>query len=158
MKIRKQVYELTTEDLTSHPVWEFALDEEGEEGQDEATVRPRQTSAALDPSDGMYIVRARFTLADGTTLTGYITPCANPADLGTVQPQIVTTNGQVGFWFGLAPTDIQQCYAKLGKTSQQVFPIAFAADIEISGGRFTGTIPAFLKLKDLKTRQIMELK
>src|SRR5205814_561097 len=40
MKIRKQVYNLTAADLSEHPVWEFAEDEEGTEGQDEATVRP----------------------------------------------------------------------------------------------------------------------
>ena len=40
MKIRKQVYQLTLDDLERTPVWEFALDEEVEEGQDEATVRP----------------------------------------------------------------------------------------------------------------------
>jgi len=40
MRIRKQVHELTIEDLEAHPAWQFALDEEAEEGQDEATVRP----------------------------------------------------------------------------------------------------------------------
>src|SRR5882724_9722481 len=39
-QIRKQVYELTLEDLVAFPAWEFALDEEGEPDQDEATVRP----------------------------------------------------------------------------------------------------------------------
>jgi hypothetical protein len=41
MKIRKQVYELTTDDLELSPIWEFAADEEGEEGQDEATAPSR---------------------------------------------------------------------------------------------------------------------
>jgi hypothetical protein len=49
MNFRKQVYELTVEDLRQHPVWEFALDEEGEEGQDEATVRPFVSSGSVDP-------------------------------------------------------------------------------------------------------------
>ena len=40
MKISKQVYNLTADDFSAYPVWEFASDEEGEEGQDEATVRP----------------------------------------------------------------------------------------------------------------------
>jgi hypothetical protein len=38
MKTRKQVYDLTRENLSKFPIWEFALDEEGDEGQDEATV------------------------------------------------------------------------------------------------------------------------
>ncbi len=49
-RIRKQVYELTVDDLDRHPVWEFALDEEGEEGQDEATVRPYEPQGVLDPA------------------------------------------------------------------------------------------------------------
>jgi hypothetical protein len=55
MKIRKQVYELTTDDLEHFPVWEFALDEEGDEVQDEATVRPRESSAPLNPEEGMFL-------------------------------------------------------------------------------------------------------
>ncbi len=74
MKIRKQVYELTIEDLNRFPVWEFGLDEEGEEGQDEATVRPRKIKEPLDPSEETFIVRAVFTLVDRTILTGYLTP------------------------------------------------------------------------------------
>jgi hypothetical protein len=38
--IRKQVYELTHDDLAVHPAWEFCLDEEDRPGQDEATVQP----------------------------------------------------------------------------------------------------------------------
>ena len=72
--IRKQVYELTAGDLEQRPIWEFALDEEGEEGQDEATVRPWTGNQPLDPADGMFVVRAVFELADGTKLTGYLTP------------------------------------------------------------------------------------
>jgi hypothetical protein len=71
MKIRRQVYELTLDDLSKFPVWEFALDEEGEEGQDEATVRPYEVTGALDPSDGMFVVRASFTLADDSKMQGY---------------------------------------------------------------------------------------
>jgi len=74
MRIRKQVYELTVQDFDQHPVWIFALDEEGEEGQDEATVRPRPATRPVDPTEGMMVVKARFTLADGTSMTGYITP------------------------------------------------------------------------------------
>src|ERR1700735_3746644 len=64
-RIRRQVYELTLADLERFPVWEFALDEEGEEGQDEATVRPYAASGALDAAAGMFIVRAKLTLSDG---------------------------------------------------------------------------------------------
>src|SRR2546426_6168227 len=101
-KIRKQVYLLTLADLEKYPVWEFALDEEGEEGQDEATVRPYEVSQALDPSHGMFVVRASFTFADGSKMDGYLTPPVQGNDTpGTLQPVIVTTAGQVGLWCGI---------------------------------------------------------
>ena len=105
-EIRRHVYELTLDDLSTSPVWEFALDEEGAPGQDEATVRPYSFSGALDPSEGMLIVAARFWLADGTQLSGYLTP--PPTDdrsLGVIQPQIVTYSGHVSFWCGVCPAD-----------------------------------------------------
>jgi hypothetical protein len=42
--VRKQVYDLTLADFDVAPVWEFASDEEGVAGQDEATVRPYEVS------------------------------------------------------------------------------------------------------------------
>jgi hypothetical protein len=39
-RIRKHVYLLTEPDLIDYPLWEFCSDEEGEEDQDETTVKP----------------------------------------------------------------------------------------------------------------------
>jgi hypothetical protein len=111
MKTRKQVYKLTHADLTKYPVWEFALDEEVEPGQDEATVRPYPIEGPLDPSDGMFEIRTRFVLADGTGHVGYLTPGHTATDLGSVQPQIVTDKGQVIFWMGSIKGDVRPLYA-----------------------------------------------
>ena len=73
-RVRKQVYLLTSADLAAFAVWEFALDEEGEEGQDEANVRPSQAPLPLDASEAMYVVRAKFSLVDGTRHVGYLPP------------------------------------------------------------------------------------
>src|SRR5580765_5204572 len=95
-RIRKQVYELSLQDLHSSPVWEFALDEEGAEGQDEATVRPYEISGPIDPAEGMFIIRAAFILRDGTKMVGYLTPpFQGDGTLGTLQPVIITKDGQV---------------------------------------------------------------
>jgi hypothetical protein len=59
MKIRKWVYDLTIEE---HPAWEFALDEETEEGQDEATVRLFDSNEAIDPAGGMFVALAELFL------------------------------------------------------------------------------------------------
>lgn len=96
--LRRQVYELSPADLERHAIWEFALDEEGNEGQDEATVRPYAVDGLLDPADGMFVVRARLTLADGTALMGYITPpVQGETGLSTFQPAVVVPGGQVSF-------------------------------------------------------------
>lgn len=122
MKIRKQVYALTPDDLAQYPIWEFALDEEGEEDQDEATVRPFTGSDSPDPAEGMFIVRGQFTLADGTIFPGYLTPAEDSSDLGTVQPQIVSESGQVGFWLGMSPREPGGKLCDFRKVLRRDFP------------------------------------
>ena len=155
-RIRRQVYDLGVDDLDRHPVWEFALDEEGEEGQDEATVRPYEVSGAVDPSAGMFIVRAWLSLADGTLIRGYLTPpVQGDSTLGTLQPAAVLEAGQVTFWCGMLepePAYIAASYARLGKSSAaQVFPINFESDVELVGGSVKGEVPGFVVLEDFRT-------
>lgn len=154
MKIRKQVYELTQEDLAKFPVWEFALDEEGEEGQDEATVRPYKAAGALDPSegDGMFVVRASFTLADGSRVPGYLTPPTRSDDgLGAIQPVIITAQGQVPFWCGIVTPRAERlarCYQSLGRDAGSVFPLRFESEVELLGGPVRGSVLGFMVLED----------
>lgn len=161
--IRKQVYELTPEDLDRYAVWEFALDEEGEEGQDEATVRPYEPHGPVDPNDGMFIVRARLRLADGTQMCGYLTPPAQgDASLGILQPAVVTGGGQVSFWCGvLAPNAAQVAasFACLGKSAaSEVFPIRFESEVEIVGGPVAGELEGFLVIEDFSTMRTRVIK
>ncbi len=161
MKIRKQVYELSPDDLSKFPVWEFALDEEGEEGQDEATVRPYEVSGALDPSDGMFVVLASFTLVDGSRMQGYLTPPVQGDDsLGTSQPVIVTDHGQVGFWCGImspSPEQLAQNYRTLGRDAARTFPLRFESQIELVGGPVRGTLAGFMVLEDSRTGTVRTL-
>lgn len=160
MRVRKQVYELTVEDFDQHPVWEFALDEEGEEGQDEATVRPRLVGGPVDPAEGMVVVKSRFALADGTSMAGYVTPPSpSSSDLGTIQPQILTQQGQVPFWCGAfkpASEDLAQNYGRLGRTAEKVFPVRFTSEVEIVGGPVIGILNGFLYM-EMATEQIHEI-
>jgi len=156
--IRKSVTDLTLADLATSPVWQFALDEEGVEGQDETTVRPCSVDGALDPSAGMFVVRARFALADGTLMSGYLTPpVQGKAGLSTFQPRIITPAGQVAFWCGMIVPDaarIAKSYARLGKAdASQVFPLRFESAVPLKCGTIKGEIPGFLVLVDFKTRQ-----
>lgn len=154
MKIRKQVYELTLDDFESFSVWEFALNEEGEEGQDEATVRPFKFEKVLDPSEGMFVIRADFTLADGTRMIGFLTP---PVDedksLGTLQPIIITNQGQIGFWHGLmapGPAVLHAHYQRLERDKTETFPVHFSSTVDLLGGPIEGDIGGFLYIKEFK--------
>lgn len=140
------------DDLSKFPVWEFALDEEGEEGQDEATVRPRRVIAALDPSEGSFIIRGVFTLVDGTLMHGYLTPpIQGDNSISTLQPVIITERGQISFWYGvLVPdsNDLAQSYEKLGRDADKVFPIHVASDVELMNGAISAEIPGFMTLEE----------
>jgi hypothetical protein len=155
MQIRKQVYDLGPTDLDYAPIWEYALDEEGVDGQDEATVRPFDFNVSTDLSDGGFIVKARFTLADGSNMGGYLTPAnSSDLDLGYVQPAIVTDKGQVSFWCGMVEPSqeyIDCSYAILGKRPADVFPLYFSSDIVLGGGPVVGSVPGFIVLLDFES-------
>ncbi len=160
MRVRKQVYELTPADLDESPIWEFALDEEGEPGQNEATVRPWEGGEPLDPADGMFVVHATFVLADGTHFGGYLTPpVQGDHSIGTIQPIVVTPEGQVGFWCGImAPTSemLATHYVTLGRAAPAVFPLHYTSNVEIVGGPVTGTLNGFLHLRSFADPSVVE--
>jgi hypothetical protein len=78
--VRKPVYRLTLADLREFPVWEYASDEDGVEGQDEATVRPRPEAYARWPMEGV-LLRTRFKLADGSPMLGMSSGRSEPSAL-----------------------------------------------------------------------------
>lgn len=66
-RIRKDVGELTLEDLAIASVWEFGLDEECNEDQTECTVRPLMQKRNVDPARSSYAVVCDFaTRGDGS--------------------------------------------------------------------------------------------
>jgi hypothetical protein len=162
MKIRKQVYELGCTDLTRCAVWEFALDEETEAGQDEATVRPWEGTEPLDPADGMFVIRAAFVLADGTEHMGYLTPPARgDASIGTIQPIIVTDKGQVVFWRGvMAPASeaIRSAYGQLGRTAEEVFPCRYVSAVTLKSGPVAGSVNGFMHYRSFSDRTVVEVR
>jgi hypothetical protein len=99
----------------------------------------------------MYLVAARFTFADRSTLSGFVTPThgsppAKVKDLGAIQPQVFADSGErFGFWFGMfkRPASITQFYATFGKSAAQVFPIKFEALPRLTTELASGLIPGF---------------
>jgi len=99
-RIRKQVYDLTAEDLRRYPLWELCLDEEGIESQDEATVKPSDDSEVPGYSCGVYVVATDFQLSDGSTMEGYVYS-GEPDNFSCIQPNVIVESGQVNLWFGI---------------------------------------------------------
>ena len=156
-KIRKQVYDLTLQNFEQYPIWEFALDEEGEEGQDEATVRPFESQTQNDLPFGIFVTKATFTLSDGTEARGFIYPPSGKDeenDLGIIQPNIITYKGQVPFWHGIREpesSEIDEYLKMMGKSSVNVFPLKYACDMKIDSKNIEGTLEGFYYLQQEKS-------
>jgi len=157
LRVRKQIYELVPRDLEAFPIWEFNLDETSRSSQDELTVRPRVVAGPLDPADRMFVVRAVFTLADGSMKRGYVTPPGRgDASVSALQPIIVTDQGQVRFWCGTSvpgPKRLARSYQWLGKEAKEIFPLLFESEVELAGGPVRGSVPGFLVMEDFQTRR-----
>ena len=151
--ILKQFADLTPADFVRHPVsvsvHSLDYDEPWYDDADEETFRPWTGQLPVSPAEGMLLVRATLTLADGRTLPGFVTPQpdAEPPDLGLMQPQAFLPSGiRCDFWDGMFKRDPKEravFYEELGHTPASIFPIAYAADSGLATGHRNGTIPGF---------------
>jgi hypothetical protein len=164
---RKQEYTLTIFDLMQFPAWEYALDKEDIQGQNEKTLRPYLISPPLDREQAYLLVRARFSLVNGTSLLGFLKPLRQsednlmqailPYDLN---PVIVTERGHVPFCYGVFKPDketISENHKRLGHESENVFPIHFKTDIEVRNSIDEGVLEGFLYFEHV-SKNFFELK
>ena len=128
----RQFGTLTGTDFDRVPIWLAChvadYDEPWYEETDEETFRPWDGEIPVEPQGGMYLVKATATLADGSSLPGFLTP-ADGNDLGSAQPQLFAGAAMVSFWGGVMGVPEQQraaFYASLGKAPDAVFPILFS--------------------------------
>jgi len=136
------------------PVWEYALDEEEIEGQDERTVRPRHVKTPINLKSSYIIVRASFILSDGSQMKGLIKPQAlnKSSFMSTIipydlSPTLVTDEWQMHFGYGSFkpnPDEIAEKYRILGKKPNEVFPIRFGSDVEVINRITEGKLEGFM--------------
>jgi hypothetical protein len=146
LKIRVQLDDLTIEDFEVAPIWEFALDEEGEDGQDETTIRPCFSLKVADPADGLFVVKSEFITAHGKKFFGFCTPSFE-FKFDEIQPCILTDNGIIPFWSGLLePTRhlIDELYKQLNENKETLFPIKFKSLVPTKGVKLMGQIDGFM--------------
>lgn len=148
---RVQVHDLTRADFAEHPIWELATDEEGVDGQDEATARPYPPGSAGSRGHGGLLVATEFQLADGTLLPGFLTPQPAAHDLpGWTQPTMILPDGQLNPWSGMrrwTETAMAEALARLRRSAEAVFPIRYQTTAAMEDGAVTGSLPGFLHLE-----------
>lgn len=151
--VLKQFGDLVPADFQQHPVWigchTADYDEPWYDETDEETFRPWTGELPAGPEEGMLLVRATFTIADGRVFVGFVTPQhqGEPLDLGLLQPALFLPSGElVQFWCGIVGVDDstrRALYDGLGASAEQVFPIRFTADQGLTTGQASGTVPGF---------------
>ena len=157
----KQFLELRQSDFDKNPIWVNChvvdYDEDWYDDTDEETFRPWTGDIPVSADDTTYLVAATFDLEDGTTMNGFLTPDNGQREeneLGNLQPNLLTTDGPIGFWTGMFPFDEkrrQEIYNKLDRTADQIFPIRFQSKDGLSSRAMMGTINGFLTIEDGKT-------
>lgn len=148
----RQFGELAAEDFIRDPVW-IAVhgtdeDEPWYDDCDEETFKPWTGNLPVSPEEGVLLVQATFTFADGTKAPGFITPQHDqqPLDLGIIQPQVFSSAGQQRFWDGMFKRPEEEraaFYRSFNKTESQIFPITFAAALGLASGHVAGRLDGF---------------
>lgn len=136
-RIRKQMYDLTAKDFRDHAVWEFCLDEEEVEGQDETTVGPASLSEVPRNSFGSFLVAAEVTFGDGSKRPGYLFSCEGDVILASPGVFVGTRGTHFQIPGSLTPERAEQLkkrlYADLEMDSEAVFPVMVTSLVKVSG-------------------------
>ena len=130
---RKPVDELDLADLIVFPVWEFAVDEEAVEGQDETWVRPVNT-LSIPRVDLVLALAVTFTTKSGDVFEGMI--WANTVnDLQVKGAAIIAKGRYLSFSVPDGPfrSDRKATATVLGFAEQELYPLSFTLCLPIEG-------------------------
>lgn len=145
-KIRVRFNYFTLRHFEISPIWEFATSEEGEEAQDETTLKPRPDLLYPDPSEGLLIIECEFETSSGRKFNGLCSPSFDNS-LSSVQPYILTAGQFVMFWFGISQPDketMDRLYNILGERPESLFPLKFNSKLPMAdGSKISGQIDGF---------------
>jgi hypothetical protein len=142
LKTRKPVYKLMVGDLVAFPIWEFATDEEGVEGQDETWVRPVKRKK-VPAGACSHLVATVFRTAGGQVFHGFMM-------VNTVGNTAIRAGAVLAKNFYLVLPDMSEDRAwkkgldfairfredllkALRRTEAKVFPISYTLHVRIRG-------------------------
>ena len=125
----RPIYELSERDLTAHPVWVWAAEDEDEQ-QDETWVHP--INAELVPiSGGTCLVSATLTFASGLSLAALVSTSGTSTTSMFFQPVAVFINGEY-FPYG-GKEDASFLCAELQRSMSDLFPDTWRLNVKIAG-------------------------
>jgi hypothetical protein len=129
MPSAKPIDELSAEDLHTHPIWEYAMDEEEE--HDETYVHPVAAPSVPRELHVVYHAACELITASGKSYAGFMSIC-NGALHGEA-PVVVGNAGE--YWPLDLPHDYQPTKFKqlFGVTHSALFPVRWRLRVPIAG-------------------------
>lgn len=113
--MKKQVYDLTQNDLDEHPAWRFLMSEDDD---DELTVMPIASPIDIDTNDQI-LLYSKFTDLNGTVYGGYIY-WGSPDRIEFLQPCMFLGDEKIIFWNGMIKPD----FSKISRNLTTMLPIS----------------------------------
>jgi hypothetical protein len=118
-------YDLSWDDLERFPIWVDCLEKEGEVGEDFLAPIVPPVAIPYPPDFGIAVVRAEFTLADGTILNGTI-------DIEALTKTLVGVDLIIERKWEYFSVPSHLC-KWLNKRPEEVFPIRFRCPVGFEG-------------------------
>jgi len=156
-RIRKQVHELSASDFEAFPCWEYASDEEGNEDQDECTVRPLPLGE-LPGATQQVLVQAAFLFPNGRIRLGMVTLNAGTDPSGH-QPVLFLPEGSLTFYEGATqpkPSAVKRFVSALKRVSPTPLPVRYVSALCGSNGAplAAGTLQGLYWLANWRTGEL----
>jgi hypothetical protein len=149
MDIRRSELDLSIEDLSKFPIWEFAYGEKS----DRILLKPSVDILPINISEKRYLVKAIFTLKNGLEKQGMIKPIdindhflghLSEVDLSAI---MITEEGKIPFWFGCHPPkrkELDTYYNWLGLSAKEIFPLQVSSSILLVNGIGEAILEGFM--------------
>jgi len=134
LQTRKPVHKLCRKDFDAYPVWQYADDEEGQEGRDETWVRPIDSNSV--PKRSYCHVAVDFATPIGKTYFGFVTVSTLDGAPDVCQGVIlynrkylfIANPGAFGF-----DDSRKRLLTGLVLTEKQAFPLSFTLRVPVVG-------------------------
>jgi hypothetical protein len=128
LKTRKPIDRLAAADLDAFPIWEFALDEEGVEDQDETWVRPVDANVVRKNSWSLSVA-ADFRTYSGVVIPGFI---GVTTDGGVeIGHAVLLPKNKYVFVDANKPASRKATAKSVGLLAKELFPLTYMLRVRI---------------------------